>query len=267
MATRALCVGVNKYPNPRLELKGCVNDAKGWAELLVEHYDFAKRDVTVITDKRATKARILAALEDLLAGARRGDVLVFTNSSHGTYRAERGGDEPLYDEALCPYDCEDDVIVDDELRERFGGIPSGVRLTAIHDSCHSGSGTRNPDELETPDRRRKRFCDPRDLGLPAIDDVRRTARPRAQAQLPESDMKELLLSGCRSDQYSYDARFGRKYHGAMSYYAKQLIADAGYALTYGQLHRALVPTLQDANYDQEPQLEGKTSFKRRQLFT
>ena len=32
-------------------------------------------------------------------------------------------------------------------------------------------------------------------------------------------MNELLLSGCRADQYSYDARFGRRYHGAMTHYA------------------------------------------------
>ena len=29
-------------------------------------------------------------------------------------------------------------------------------------------------------------------------------------------MNELLLSGCRADQYSYDARFGERFHGAMT---------------------------------------------------
>jgi hypothetical protein len=264
---RALCVGVNTYPNPQLELKGCVNDAKGWAALLHEHYDFTTSDITVLRDKRATKAKVMAALDAMLADARRGDVLVFTNSSHGTYRADESGDESLYDEALCPYDCEDELIIDDEHRERFAAIPKGVRLTVIADSCHSGSGTRDPDDLLTPDQRRKRYCDPREIGLPVIDDVRRTAHPRADGQFPESGMNELLLSGCRSDQYSYDARFGRTFHGAMSFLAKQIIADAGYRLTYGQLHRRLVPMLRDHNYDQEPQLEGRTAFKRRQIFT
>lgn len=80
-------------------------------------------------------------------------------------------------------------------------------------------------------------------------------------------MSELLLSGCRSDQYSYDARFGRTYHGAMSYYAQQLLAASGYRLTYQKLRATLVPTLREHNYDQEPQLEGKASFKRRPAFT
>jgi hypothetical protein len=53
----------------------------------------------------------------------------------------------------------------------------------------------------------------------------------------------------------------------MSYFAKQLIADASYRITYRTLHRRLLPALRDANYDQEPQLEGRDSFKRRQVFT
>ena len=46
-----------------------------------------------------------------------------------------------------------------------------------------------------------------------------------------------------------------------------IIADAGHRITYGQLHKRLVPALRSANYDQEPQLEGRDSFKRRQIFT
>jgi hypothetical protein len=267
MAKRALCVGVNRYPRPELGLNGCVNDAKGWAALLNEHYDFTRSDIELITDSRATKACVRGGLENLLTGARRGDVLVFTNSSHGTYRADENGDESVYDEALCPYDCEDELLVDDELRELFADIPWGVRLTVISDSCHSGSATRDPEDPFAPDRRRRRFCDPRSIGRPALSDIRRTSHPRSAELYPERDMRELLLSGCRSDQYSYDAKFGRTFHGAMSIFAQNLIAQAGYRITYRQLHRRLVPALRDANYEQEPLLEGRDYFKRQQVFT
>ena len=266
MVKRALCIGVNKYPRPDLELRGGVNDAKGWATLLREHYDFTPTDVKVLLDKQATKARVQRALGDLLAGSKRGDVLVFTNSSHGTYRADEHGDESLYDEAMCPYDCDSELLIDDELRELFSVLPDGVRLTVISDSCHSGSVTRDPG-TETPDRRRKRWIDPKAIGLRELPDVRRTAKPRSVELYPESGMKEILLSGCRSDQYSYDARFGRKFHGAMTHHALGIIADAGHRITYAQLHKRLLPALRAANYDQEPQLEGRDSFKRRQIFT
>ena len=56
-------------------------------------------------------------------------------------------------------------------------------------------------------------------------------------------MNELLLSGCRADQYSYDARFGRRFHGAMTQTALDTIAAADYRITWSQLHRQLVPAL------------------------
>ncbi len=266
MVKRALCVGINTYPRADLELRGCVNDAKAWASLLVEHYDFTRPDVKVMTNAKATKRNIVAALHDLLARSTKGDVLVFTNSSHGTYVADSDGDESLYDEAICPYDCETDLIVDDELRELFSGIPKGVRTYVISDSCHSGSVTREP-PLETPDRRRKRYVDPIAIGRRGLRDVRRQARPRRESQVPEDDMNELLLSGCRADQYSYDAKFGRRFHGAMTQTALETIAAADYRMTWSQLHRQLVPALEAAAYDQEPQLEGRTANKRRQIFT
>jgi len=266
MVKRALCVGVNMYPRADLELRGCVNDATAWAGLLVEQYDFARPDVKVVTDAKATKRNVLDALRDLLARSTKGDVLVFTNSSHGTYVADTDGDESLYDEAICPYDCDTDLIVDDELRGLFAGIPKGVRMTVISDSCHSGSATREP-PLPTPDHRVKRYVDPIALGRKGLGDVRRQARPRRANEVPESDMKELLLSGCRADQYSYDAKFGRRFHGAMTQTALATIAAARHRITWEQLHRQLVPALRAANYDQEPQLEGRTANKRRQIFT
>ena len=141
MAKKALCVGINDYPYDGSDLNGCINDAMGWAELLVGHYDFPASDVRLMLDAEATKANILAALKNLLAGAKSGDVLVFTNASHGTYIADTSGDEPRYDEAICPYDCATNLIVDDELRELFTGLTKGVHLVVISDSCFSGTVT------------------------------------------------------------------------------------------------------------------------------
>src|SRR5687768_17976879 len=70
---RALCVGINDYPYDGSDLNGCVNDARAWGELLVSQYGFAGSDVRVMTDAEATKKNVMAALKDLLAGAREGD--------------------------------------------------------------------------------------------------------------------------------------------------------------------------------------------------
>ena len=265
MAKRALCVGINKYPQPGMDLKGCVNDANNWAELLTLHYDFPTGDVALLLDEEATHANITAGLKGLLAGAEPGDVLVFTNSSHGTYLADTTGDEPTYDEAMCPYDTADNPLVDDELRTLFAELPAGVRLTVLSDSCHSGSVTRALPS-DTPDQRRARFMSPRAIGRPEIPEVRRAAKPRKEKH-PESEMREILLSGCKSSQYSFDAVIGDAPTGAFSHFALAAIRDAGYAITYEGLHSVVVPALADSNYDQEPQLEGTAANKARQIFT
>jgi hypothetical protein len=270
MAKKAFCVGINDYPYDGSDLNGCVNDATAWANLLVEHFDFARPDVTLITDTEATKARILEGIKTLLAGAQSGDVLVFSNSSHGTYIPDTSGDEPTYDEALCPYDTADNLIVDDELRELFAGLPKGVRLTIISDSCFSGTVTRaavaeNLPGIRVPDDRRVRFLHPSLRGAPALENPWK-AQPKSQVKYPESRMKEVLLSGATDKEYSYDALINGVYHGAMTYHAIKAIRDSNYQITYAQLRSQLGVLLDDAGYPQHPQVEGSTRNKRRQIF-
>jgi hypothetical protein len=173
MAKKAFCVGINDYPYDGSDLNGCVNDTQAWALLLTDHFDFTNPDITMITNAEATKARIRDGIKSLLAGAQSGDVLVFTNSSHGTYLADTTGDEPSYDEAICPYDVADNLLVDDELREMFADLRTGVRLTVISDSCYSGTVTRaaiadNIPGMRVPDDRRVRFLNPALRGDPVL---------------------------------------------------------------------------------------------------
>jgi len=271
MAKKALCIGINDYPYDGSDLNGCVNDAKAWAKLLVDHYDFAQSDVKLITDAQATKANMIAGLEDLLKGAKDGDVLVFTNSSHGTYIADTSGDEEKYDEALCPYDCADNLLVDDELRELFANLPKDVQLAVISDSCFSGTVTRVPvadaiPGLKTPDDRRVRFLSPALRGDPVLENPWK-AQPKGKIKYPESKMKEILLSGCTDKEYSYDALIGGVYHGAMTYFALQAIQEANYGLTWQQVHSRLAYLIDDAGYPQHPQLEGRKANKKRPIFS
>jgi hypothetical protein len=262
MTKKALCVGVNDYPfGDENDLQGCVNDANDWAHLLKNHFQFT--DVKQLLNGDATKANIIAGLKGLLAGAAAGDILVFTNASHGTYLADTDGDEAKYDEAICPYDTDSNLLVDDELRNLFNNIPKDVQLSVISDSCHSGSVTR----VMVTEYRRNRQLNPRVFGGKELSpNELRTARAKKE-KYPESGMKEILLSGCKSNQTSADAYINNDYHGAMSYHAIKAITDANYNLTYAELHERLLSMLEEENYDQEPQLEGKDEFKSRRVFT
>jgi metacaspase-1 len=265
---RALCVGINDYPYDGNDLNGCVNDAKAWATLLVDHFDFPRDDVRVLLDKKATKKATMAALKDLLAGARSGDVLVFTNSSHGSYKADKDRDEERYDELLCPYDIDRNDISDDELWALFSAVPEGVRLSVVLDNCHSGTATRAAvgdilPGMRTPDDRRVRFLNPALRGLPVLENPWK-ARPRRVIKRPESKMREVLLAGCTDKEYSYDAMIDGTYHGALTCYALRAIRKAQYDLTWAQLHQQVLHLIED--YPQHPQLEGRRDAKRRPIF-
>lgn len=266
---RALCVGINDYPYDGSDLNGCVNDAKAWAKCLSDNFGFAASDIKMLLDSQATKKNMINALKELLAGAQAGDILVFTNSSHGSYYTEVGGDEDEYDEILCPYDISDNHIVDDELREFFNNLPEGVNMTVILDNCFSGTATRAAVNeiipgMRTPDDRRIRFLNPALRGLKILNDPL-SAKPKKTEKFGQSKMREVLLSGCTDNEYSYDALINGKYHGAMSYYALQAIEEAKNIITYAQLHQRLRNLIR--RYPQHPQLEGQTANKKRQIFS
>ena len=267
MAKRALCVGIYVYPFQDSNLNGCVNDARAWVDMLTGHFDFPTSDVRIVTDAEATKAGILSGLKTLLAGAKSGDVLVFTNSSHGSYLLDKSGDEEKFDQVVCPHDVDANVILDDELRELFSALPNGVQMVAIMDNCHSGSGTR----IDGSEFLKKRFLDPRLRGDLALPDNLLDPPQSARGGFSEEDMNEVLLSGCTATESSYDDQIDGTFHGAMTYYPLKAIRDANYGknprgLTYAQLHTRLTFLVDEAGYAQHPQLEGRHENTRRPVF-
>ena len=263
MGKRAVFVGINDYPFEDLDLKGCVNDARAWGDLLANHYDFPRSSIRLITDVEATKKNVVAGLKRLLARAKAGDVLAFGNSSHGSQVPDADGDEGYLDEVLCPYDCEVEQVRDDELRDIFDQVPRGVRLTVILDNCHSGTGTRVAVGAGSV-YRRARAIPPQRAGAPA---GWTPFGKKASPGRPESSMREILLAGCEDGESSYDAGFDGTFHGAMTYTALRAIEDAKYKITYDELARRVRRRLAAAEFDQHPQLEGTAANKRRQIFT
>mmetsp|Transcript_32881 Transcript_32881/g.83457 ORF Transcript_32881/g.83457 Transcript_32881/m.83457 type:complete len:405 (-) Transcript_32881:2077-3291(-) len=140
----ALLVGCN-YPGTNAELRGCINDVIGCKAMLTQYFGFTEADITVMidTDKQTTQPtgkNIKAKLNELVAAAQDGDVLVFHFSGHGTQVPSDNNDEKdNKDEAICP--CDMNVITDDDLRTILMPLAKkpGVKFTFIADCCHSGT--------------------------------------------------------------------------------------------------------------------------------
>lgn len=137
---RALCIGIDEYPAPHA-LGGCVADAREWAEVLGE----LGFEVTTLLNRDATRAAMLAGIEDLVGSTAPGDVGVLQYSGHGTQVVDTDGDEggDHLDEALVPVDFGTGAfVIDDDLRSIFAAVPTGANLTCFMDCCFSESNTR-----------------------------------------------------------------------------------------------------------------------------
>lgn len=146
MADKALLVGINEYRsfNP---LRGCVRDVENMRLHLTEVFGFDARNVKTLTDRAATKDETLRQMKWLIKDAKQGDRLLFHFSGHGSYVADRDGDEDDgRDEILCFHDMDFDdprtYLLDDELRRWTEALPEGAELVVVLDSCHSGTATR-----------------------------------------------------------------------------------------------------------------------------
>ncbi|PGH27556.1 metacaspase-1A [Polytolypa hystricis UAMH7299] len=144
---KALMIGIN-YFGQKGQLRGCINDVKNMSTYLNQNFGYAREDMVLLTDdqhnpmSQPTKANILRAMHWLVKDARPNDSLFFHFSGHGGQTPDLDGDEEDgYDEVIYPVDFRSaGHIVDDELhRIMVKPLSPGVRLTAIFDSCHSGS--------------------------------------------------------------------------------------------------------------------------------
>jgi hypothetical protein len=148
---RALCIGVNDYPElrPGTALRGPTSDAQLMADKL-KKFGFAQP--RLLLNEKATRSAIVAAIKDLGKGANAQDRLVIYFAGHGT-RATNGKS------TILPYDAKDvDEKFDigcDEFYTLVKGLP-GLK-TIIMDSCHSGGMARDEKSLKAWSNFRPRF--------------------------------------------------------------------------------------------------------------
>ena len=264
MAKKALLVGVNDYKQIN-DLSGCINDVTNVRDVLLKYYGFTIPDIRVLVDARATRTNIMSRLKWLVKGAQKGDNLVFHYSGHGTQLRDRDGDElkDHMDEAICPWDTSWDggLILDDDLYNAFKGLPKGVHLEVILDSCHSGTGTR--EFLAMKDMKIRFFPPPVDIQCRVEEGL-----PTKTFTSPEKPLNHILWAGCKSNQTSADALIGATYNGAFTYYLCRHIRDTGGKINRQDLLWRVRASLKHEGYSQIPQLEVPAAGeKKNQMFT
>jgi len=164
---RALIIGIDIYL-PRnvseinsartswINLDGCVNDALSIKTLLESKYGFDEGGITFLSNEKATRKGIIDGIKRLTETSQKGDIVVVYFAGHGSQiRNIASSEADQKDETIVPSDAYLGApdIRDKEINELFYQLSvKGVILTAIFDSCHSGSISRGLAEHEPKSR-------------------------------------------------------------------------------------------------------------------
>jgi len=213
----------------------------------MRNWGFGKENIVVLTDdtrdprRLPTKANIMGAMKWLVKDAKAHDSLFFHYSGHGGQIRDMDGDEvDGYDEVIFPLDYEQKgvgIITDDIMNDLLvRPIPDGCRLTALFDSCHSGSVLDLVYLYHSNGRLKK---------SEVSDRFRKTKSSAGDV---------ISFSGCADSQTSADVVKNGLAVGAMSY-AFMKCLDENPKESYQQLLKNVREILRK-NYSQKPQLSS-----------
>lgn len=285
MKRKALLVGINDYSPAGAggpDLRGCVNDVRDMSYTLktLGIVPATTPTMHIVTDQRATRARILSELRWLVSGASRGDVLVFYYSGHGSQVADVSGDETTdrKDETICPCDFSTaGMIKDDDIRAAIAGVPSTANLDVIFDSCHSGTATRAAAMMGAPEGFTVRYVEPpldegffveANAALPLRGILKPETDGEGRRELkPVPGLNHVLWAGCRDYQTSGEAPVGGVVRGLFTYAFCKCLRDVDVGITRAQLDANVSALLAHMGAAQVPQLEGTRASFAEKVFT
>ena len=267
MNNKALLVGINAYPNPSNNLRGCINDIVDMEYFIAsKNKVYQKENIRTLTDSKATKKGILSALDWLLQGASAGDQILFQYSGHGAQIPSHNPaiEKDGLDETICPYDfrgeaAAETAISDKEFASIFAKIPQGVHFVWISDSCHSEDLSRKHElvdandgnsNYELKDTRFRRF------NYKNSTQQAQTVAPVSSLGSAPIPLHGALLSGCASHQLSADAYINNRFNGAFTHYLIKNLSLYGQDASMQEIVKYVNIDLMENDYDQNPQSEG-----------
>ncbi len=267
------CVGINNYlagTNPATceickdrgikNLTGCLNDVDTISKLFIKYYGFKPENQVLLRDQQASRAAILQTFDQLRNKCKKGDVLVFFYSGHGSYEFEKDNDGQLrtgkgYRNTILPADITKPGVPDlnsAELNKIFSGFTDkGVVLTVITDCCHSATNTRGSTLFEVDSAREVKPS-------PVIYPLAAT-NARITRKLDQNGA--LTIGSCQDNEIASEAQVSPKiYYGAFTISLCRSVTEWSQAPIDILLDRTR-SKLRLLNKNQTPNLEGSRRMK------
>ncbi|WP_454620426.1 caspase family protein [Bradyrhizobium cenepequi] len=291
--TRAVVVGINDYINVP-KLKGAVADAEDIAAALKKS---GAKDVVLLRDAEATRKSVLEAIEQLIARARKDDLVIITLAGHGA-REVWGNVHPPGTNKGDPHEVyllrnvtlpnaegridpklggsASDRIFGGEIAMRLKRLNDiGVRTIFVADACHGAGLTREP-ILGAPSRFESERVVPNIFAFAEGEDPLRSVIATLPAPIDtDKDLRSLTFLAAvdpfsKAPEVEIPKGSG-KMRGALSYaFARAIEGDANHGgvgdLTHGDLlsyvKASVSNSMIDSGKSQKPDLRPRDNFGR-----
>ena len=267
---RALLIGINTYESVKPNLNGCEKDVHHMYSYLTSRFG-KKISVEKLLSKEAKKVEIIRAFEEHLINAiQPGELALFHFSGHGSKEESPEEFLPLQgylhkNESLVCYDSRSTGIsdlADKELNYLIRKLHQRkAEIVIILDCCHSGSGTRDQDDILLPNpRQAPAHGGPRDRSsyLVPMEELMQSLK---QALPPY-----IQLSACRPHEKSRERYIEEFDHsaGVFSYSLLKTAERLGPKISYRELMFHTQNEVKRSTSYQHPMLEvmgGASSFR------
>ncbi len=270
----ALLVGINDYqqngktavPN----LTGCVNDINIFEAYLKKRFPEANRKIVKLLEGDATYENVVNNFGPAhLAQAGAGDIVLFAYSGHGSRELAAPEFAQYFPEGMM----ETLVLADSRWPDRFDladkelavlidrVAQKGAHVAVVLDCCHSGSGTRNLDDLTLG---RTRQASDRTQPRQLADYLGgHFAQHPKDFHLPAS--RHVLLAACDKKEKAHETRNSR---GLFSTILMSILNETRYqqGISYTQLLTEIRLRASKTTSDQHPQIETSGYFNGLQGF-
>jgi metacaspase-1 len=279
---RALIIAIGDYP-----------DSLGWGKIsstndvalikqALEGQGFREQNITIVTDRQATKTGIVNSINTLIRAAGKGDIVVIHYSGHGQQISDDNGDEiDKLDETLVCWDAPayyskgytgDKHLRDDE----FGELITSLRLKigtegqilVFMDSCHSGTGTRG----EKPAVKVRGGLDP--LIIPEFESVTPGTSKEGEKGFGMNEAPAgtrgtgggmapmVLFAGASFSELNYETLDENgKGVGSLSYSITKVFTKMEEGMTYRTLFSKVHASMSTVAPRQTPMLEGDIDYQ------
>ena len=282
-----LQVGIGKYQHAPTwaELRGAVTDVVEMRKVLEgERWGIPPANIVTLTDAEGTKQNIFEKFQThLIANAekhfqktknrREGAIVVFQFSGHGSQAPDVDGDEKDdgKDETLVTVDSQDAPgknydITDDEIY----ALTSRLRvftdnIVYIFDSCHSGSGTRDAQDVRRLPERKNPV-----VAMPGVGSTTRSGETKpedsATGVLPPGD-DYIVITAARANEFASQRNCFEEcgetkrpvVFGNLTFYLIDELKNARSDTSYRELMENVTRRVVAEKPTQTPQLEGDKS--------